>query len=261
MAQLRLKLEGRPKQISMDSFLKVMKEIPELLRELDCAVSRNRSGTLDWVVSDLKTGSAYVEIESQVIRGREDFAKQVAQYFTDGLSQIINEAVTPPLFSTGSIRRILRITRNLKAIDRQGLIVSSPDVEGRALLTSDVEPILRKLLSVHYRDIGAVEGRLDLVSLRPRRFDIYDPVRRRVVKCDLPKQLEHLVKENLGEIVEVFGVISFNAQAEPLNIEVERLRALGDKKNLPSIEDILGMAPDFTGDLSTEEFIRVIRGN
>ena len=261
MARLRLKLEGCPTQISMDSFLKVMKEIPELLRELDCAVSRSRSGTLDWIVSDLQTGSAVVEIKSQVIRGREDVAEQVAQYFTNGLAQITSEAVTPPLFTSRSIRRVLRITRNLKAFDGQELVVSSPEVDRRALLTRDAEPILLKLLSVHHRDIGAVEGRLDLVSLRPRRFDIYDPVRRSVIKCDLPRELEKLVKDNLGKIVEVFGVISFNAQAEPLNIEVERLRALGDKKSLPSIEDILGMAPDFTDDLSTEEFIRVIRGN
>lgn len=260
MARLRLKLEGRPRQISMDSFLKVMKEIPELLRELDCAVSRNRSGTLDWVVSELKTGSAIVEIESKVIRGHEDFAKQVAHYFTNGLSQISDEAVTPPLFSTSSMRRVLRITRNLSTFDGQGLIVSSPDIERKALLTRDAEPIVHRLLSVHHEDIGAVEGTLELVSFRPRRINVLDPVSRRVVKCSLPESLERSVKENLGKTVEVAGVISYNAEAEPMSIEVEHLRTL-ETENLPSIEEIIGIAPNITGELSTEEFIRVIRGS
>ena len=261
MTRLRLKLEGHPKQISMDSFLKVMKEIPELLRELDCAVSRSRSGTLDWVVSELKTGSAVVEIESQVIRGHEDFAKQVAHYFTNGLSQISDEAVTPPLFfSTSSIRRVLRITRNLSAFDGHGLMVSSPDIERKALLTRDVEPIVQRLLSVHHKDIGAVEGTLELVSFRPRRFNVLDSVSRRVVKCSLPESLEVTVKENLGKTVEVAGVVSYNAEAEPMSIEVEHLRSLETEK-LPSIEEIIGIAPDITGELSTEEFIRVIRGS
>ena len=262
MTRLRLKMEGRPKQISMDSFLKVMKEIPELLGELDCAVSRNRSGTLDWVISDLKTGSAYLEIESRVVRGNEDFAQQVAQHFTDGLIQITegSNAASPPLFSTAINRRLMRIVRNLEATGSQGLIVSSPDIEREASLTRKAEPILRELISVRYKDIGAVEGRLEAVSLRPRRFDIHDSISRRVVKCDLPTELEKVVRDNLGETVEVFGLISFNAQAEPLSIDVESLRALGSPEVLPTIEDVLGIAPDFTGDLSTEEFIRVVRG-
>ena len=262
MARLRLKMEGRSKQVSMDSFLKVMKEIPELLGDIDRAVSRNRRGTLDWVISDLKTGSAYVEIESQVIRGDEDFAMPVAQYFTDGLYQIATEAVTPPLFSEGSIRRVLRIARNLKAFGNQSLVVSSPDigvVERGAVLTGEAEPILKKLVSVHHKDIGAVEGMIEAVSLRARRFNVFESVSRKVVKCALPKELEQIVKENLGKTVEVFGTISFNAEGEHLSIEVEHIRAL-EMETLPSIEEIIGIAPDITGELSTEEFIRVVRG-
>ena len=114
--------------------------------------------------------------------------------------------------------------------------------------------------SAHYTDIGAVEGRIEIVSLRARRFEVYDSVRCRVVKCDFPKELERIVKDNLGKTVEVFGLVSFNAQAEPLSVKVENLRALGETDELPSIQDILGIAPDFTDDLSTEEFIRVARG-
>ena len=259
----RLRLEIDYERISMDSFLKVMKEIHELLGELDCAVSRNRSGTLDWVISDLKAGSAYVEIESQVVRGDEDFARQVAQAFTNGLSQIVEEAVIPPFFTVGSVRRVLRIVRNLENTGNKGLTVQSPDTEhwgrGAARLTRADEPILRELVSVRHSDIGAIEGTLELVSYRPRSFNVFDSISRKVVKCDLPEELEHLVKENLGEIVEVSGVVSFNAQAEPLSIAVEGIRALGETDELPSIQDILGIAPDITGDLSTEEFIRVIR--
>ena len=205
-----------------------------------------------------------VEIESQVVRGREDLSSQVAYSLTSGLSLIAEEAITPPLFSVSSVRRVLRIVRNLETDSNNGFMVWSPDNENigrKALLTRDLEPIVQKLVSVHHRDIGAVEGTLELVSFRPKRFNVFDSTSRRVVKCDLPESLEELVKENLGETVEVAGVVSYNADAEPLSVKVDHLRTLGDSSSLPTIEDILGMAPDFTDDLSTEEFIRVIRGN
>ena len=259
MTRLRLKMEGRSKQISMDSFLKVMKEIPELLGEIDRAVSRNRSGTLDWVISDLKTGSAYVEIECEAISGSEDCARQVAQHFMDSLSQIANGGKAAALSSPACVKRLLRIVHSLETSGSPGLIISSPDSEIEAVLTRKAKPILQQLVAIRYNDIGAVEGRIEGVSLRPRQFNIYDSVRQRVVKCTLPTELEQVVRDNLGKTVEVFGVISFNAHAEPLSVGVEHLRTL-ETETLPSIEEIIGIAPDITGELSTEEFIRVVRG-
>ena len=48
-------------------------------------------------------------------------------------------------------------------------------------------------------------------------------------------------------------------EGEPLRVEVERIRALRPREELPSIEELSGSDPDFTGGMSTEEYLRSIR--
>ena len=98
MARVTLTVQGELPEISLDSFLLILRESHYILQELDRAVSQRRDGTLKWMVSGLKPGSAVVETESRVIRGQEDFGSQVARRFTEGIHTIQTEGVTPALF-------------------------------------------------------------------------------------------------------------------------------------------------------------------
>ncbi len=261
MTRLRLKIEGRPKQLTMDSFSDVIKQSRLILRELDRAVTREKRGTLEWVVSELGVSSLYIEAESRVVRGEEDFAEQIASKFVEGISKICQDVATPPLFSVDSVNGLLRIVRILKRSGDQFLNVSLPDLEKRALLMADSEPRLVALRGVSRKVLGAVEGRLELVSIhRPyRRFNVYHSITDKAIKCTLPEEMEQTVIQSLGKRVAVSGTVAYNTLGEPLNVEVSRIRPLSEREALPSIDDVLGIAPDFTGDLSTEDYLRSLR--
>jgi hypothetical protein len=47
-------------------------------------------------------------------------------------------------------------------------------------------------------------------------------------------------------------------RGEPVSVEVQKPGLLGEGK-LPTTSDLTGCDPEFTGDLSTEEFIRRVR--
>lgn len=114
---------------------------------------------------------------------------------------------------------------------------------------------------VKYRSSGAVEGRLEMVSLHPgrRRFHICHDLTGKAVPCSLPPELEPAVKASLGRRVIVSGVVSYGEKGHPLSVRSERLRILREDGELPSPEDLLGLAPDLTGDKSTEEYIGMLR--
>ena len=116
-------------------------------------------------------------------------------------------------------------------------------------------------MGVRNKSIGSVEGRLELVSIhaRTRRFNVYHAITNRAIRCNLPKSMEQQAISSLGRRVIVSGIVSYNAAGEPVKVEVDRLRTLKKERELPSISDMLGMAPDITGDLSTEEHIRRLR--
>ena len=261
MARLRLKIESRPKQVSTLSFLYVMQQSIKILGELDRAVSRQNRGTLEWLIADVGMGSVYLDTESRVVRGDDDFAERIALNFIEGVSQVVERPVTPPLFSVDSVNGLLRIADTLKRSDGQSLTISMPELEREATLRIDSVENLRALKGVQRNNIGAVEGRLELVSIhRPyRRFNVYHSITNKAVKCTLPEELERVVIDSLGRRVSVTGTVSYNALGEPLSVEVSKIRVLQEREDLPSIEDILGLAPDFTDDLSTEEYIRSLR--
>ncbi len=116
-------------------------------------------------------------------------------------------------------------------------------------------------MEVHNESIGSVEGRLELVSIhsRTRRFNVYHAITNKAIRCNFPVAIEEQVISSLGRRVIVSGVVSYNAAGEPVKVEVDRLRTLKKENELPSIADMLGMAPDITGDLSIEEHIRQLR--
>ena len=262
MARLRLKIEGRSMQVSMDSFVRVMQQTIRILRELDRAVSRQNRNTLEWIVSDVGMGSVYWETESRVVKGDEDFAQNIALSFIDGVAQITERAAMPPLFSVDSVDGLLRIAETLKQSNGQGMTISMPYSGKKAKLRTDSIESLRALKRVQRTSLGAVEGRLELVSIHHpyRRFNVYHSITNKAVKCSLPEELEHRVIDSLGKRVSVTGTVSYNATGEPLSVEVSKIRVLKERGDLPSIEDVLGLAPDFTGELSTEEYIRSLRG-
>jgi hypothetical protein len=63
----------------------------------------------------------------------------------------------------------------------------------------------------------------------------------------------------LGSRVIVSERIRRNLKGIPVRVNTERLRALPVENEVPSLDDLMGSIPDLTGDLSTEEFVRMLR--
>ena len=261
MARVTLKVEGELRNISLDSFLLVLRESHSILQELDRALSKQRNGTLKWVVAGLQEGSAVVKVESRVIRGDEDHSLRVAQHFIDGIHTIQNEAVTPALFSLDTMTSMRRIVRYLGTNGVSALEVIAPDLNKSVELSSESSDKIQALVGVHHKSIGSVEGRLELISIhaRDRRFNVYHAITSKAVRCNLPNSMEQEVVGSLGRRISVSGLVSFNSRGEPIRVDVNHLRVFKEEGELPSIAQILGLVPDITGDLTTEEHFRELR--
>lgn len=263
MAHVTLTVQGELREISLDSFLLILRESLSILQGLDRAISQRRNGTLKWVLSGLQAGSAIVVAESRVVRGDEDFGPQVARHFVDGIYTIQTEGVTPALFSMNSMNSMRNIVRSLGTNGVSVLDIATPGLDKTVELSSEAEDKVEALVEVHHKSVGSVEGRVELISVHrgTRRFNVYHAITQKAVRCNLPEEMEDEVVYNLRQRrrVIVSGLISYNVRGEPLSIAVDHLRVLKEEKELPTIEDILGIAPDITGDLSTEDYIKGLR--
>jgi hypothetical protein len=67
-------------------------------------------------------------------------------------------------------------------------------------------------------------------------------------------------KSGVGQTVRVYGLVTYLARdSHPSSVRVEEIDILSTDEELPSLMDLRGAAPDLTGNLSSEDFIREVR--
>ena len=110
-----------------------------------------------------------------------------------------------------------------------------------------------------YRTIGSLIGRLGQIDVNNRReFRLFD--RHTDWATPVTHGPEHLgaLTEALGKTVIVSGQLWRGANSKPLRLEFRKLRVI-DFDSRRSLDDLIGIAPDFTGGLSSEEYVRRLR--
>jgi hypothetical protein len=259
MAALHMVIQGRPREITLYAFLTAIENVQQMLADLDSAISEEPHGSLDWVVADLSMGSLSIALESQPRLEDSDVGPEVAHTIVRGLSIIESEGRTPPLFTESSMRSAQRLVNVIGRDGATGLMVT--DLEQKVTMSAQASASIGQLLKVLRRAIGSVEGRLETISVHGKpKFIVYHSRTNKGITCILPP--EELVAKTipaLGHRVTVSGTVFSNARGEPMRIQAERIRIIPNDEELPTIDEIGGSDPDFTGDMTTEEYIRNIR--
>jgi len=109
---------------------------------------------------------------------------------------------------------------------------------------------------------GTVEGDLDQINVHKgiNIFYIYPQIGPNRVKCHFPESLLNDAKAAIGFQVAVVGLLKYQARSNyPNEINVEEIEVYPDETELPTMTDLRGLAPNATGELSSEEFVRKLR--
>lgn len=258
--RLQMGIEGERGKISLETFAVVVRNTFDILADLDNAVSSIPQGSLEWFIADVSFGSLVIAIESKSKLPDIDYSSKVAETFVDGLAHIQRERTTPPYFSDYDLRKAQELARRLRKDGAKAVIIHDIERQVKATISPEVVPDLGQLINVRFQDIGSVEGRLEMISIhKVPRFTIYHAITQRSIRCKFEPKLLDLVKEALGRRVVISGVVYFNYRYEAVRVDLQKLTILPKEEELPYPKDLRGMAPDFTGDKTTEEYIRSLR--
>lgn len=264
MAKITFTIEGPPGTVTLRAFLSAFQDQLTVLTEVDAALSQRPDGVLDWVVTDLRLGSLEATIASR--HRADEVAPQhdrtVARTYRNGLYAIESEGRTPGYFTD---RSLVAARRTFKLIGQDGVTgfrVTTDDFEPPLAITPRAAVNIDQLIHPGRKEIGSVEGRLNVISLAGRapRFVLYETIRHKAVSCRFaPEKLEE-IKAALGRRVLVTGVVTYNRKDEPQRIALESFRLLRDRADLPTVDSMTQGYPDLTGDLSTKEYLELVRG-
>lgn len=107
-----------------------------------------------------------------------------------------------------------------------------------------------------------IRGMLEYINIHEAKnvFRIYPDIGPAKVVCHFPENMIEPAIKAIGKYVEVRGKLIFKAVAKYAHsIIVEEIEIFEPDEQLPSIFELQGIAPDLTGDLSTDEFVRKVR--
>jgi hypothetical protein len=108
----------------------------------------------------------------------------------------------------------------------------------------------------------SVTGKLEGVDVHGRKseFYVYDPLTDQKMRCLFDEDMLEKVKESLGERVEVSGLARFNANDEPVRMQVDSLRVIRSRAFLSRLKEAQQRGiMKLTGNLSIDEALREAR--
>ena len=121
-------------------------------------------------------------------------------------------------------------------------------------VTERVAASVKDIIAPRSTTPGAVEGLLQGINSRGLLyFVIYDLVYGHRVRCDIPDTLKPCALSAFDRRVLVTGMVARDAEGHPRHITVEEIEPISSEE-LP--RSIRGLDPEFTGDLSTAEYVK-----
>jgi hypothetical protein len=122
---------------------------------------------------------------------------------------------------------------------------------------------IEKIMGADEFEIGTYTGMLDAINIHNQNiFYIYPTTHLPKLKCFFGKELKNEAVSAIGKYVTVCGVKKIKANIGdglPYEMHANEIEIHPEESELPKLEDLKGMDPNITGDLSSEEFVRGLR--
>jgi hypothetical protein len=109
---------------------------------------------------------------------------------------------------------------------------------------------------------GTVDGMLEAVNVHGKKntFGLYPIVGANRISCKFDERLLPCVRPALGKYVQIEGELKYRWREKfPYEAMATKIDVLDDWEDQPSFTEILGIAPDATGGVACEEFVRKVR--
>jgi len=255
-----LVVEGMEKDgnVRFDSFLKELQKLQSVLSRLDSAMVDGTHHSYFAVVGLKKESPATVVIEARTYPNRQDVRTQL---FTK-LSQTIQSIETgniPEDIDYALLEDLKGLTSPI-GIEIRNLSLNVNDSEFG--LTEAFSKRIDLHLSEYETCFGTIEGMLEKINVHAAAnvFTIYPDVGPRSVTCYFRQDLEEKALGAVKRRVAVSGLMKYRKTiAFPYHVDATDVEIYSLESELPDFNDLRGIAPDATGDLSSEQFIREFR--
>jgi len=253
-------LQGPGQHVRVNDFLREIQFLLNTLKETEKEIHPFKQSSLDYDIVELRTDSpATVILETRPLDQSYDPSEEVVSKFLSIIYQVSMEKMLRERISYHILQNLASMATPLGNTLTQVTI----SAKGQKFdLKKDFKKIIEQSLVSEETYPGAMRGMLEAINLHQDAnvFRIYPDVGPSKVTCRFTKELEEKAIQSIGHFVEVRGVLKYKVNAPyPHEISVDSIETFPNESELPSLRELLGVAPDATGNLLSEEFVRKLR--
>lgn len=249
---------GENNSVDLSEFVGATGNFLGLLREVDSAVAEKKTGFLRWKVTTLQhQPSPLIGVTPLLQRtATDDISVRVEREVINNVVSLTEKGERSKYLSDAALNRVERIAKTAPKIGESAIYTSTKGaMELSTRVTVKTLAQVREMTSIKSVSFGTVVGNLDSISVhRGKEFRVWDENIKRPVRCRFDSRQEAKAKDLLGKRVIVSGMINADRNGQPVSMTIETLDGVS-LDSLPTIEEMIGRVPNFTGGLSLREFL------
>jgi len=244
--------------VRLDDFIEFLRDLQTVLNATDRAVAFSEEPTVYYKISDLTHSSpATIELGARKRHADIDVRSKVLSTFVGGVADILHGR-HPVGFGASLLLEYRDLGKNLNGRIREAAFTHG-NTEARVSHTfrEKIESIVGPDRSEH----GEVSGMLDAIYAHRGRsyFWLYPPGAERI-RCFFKQEQVSKVGSGLRQHVTVSGLLRFKASMlRPYAVNVTDIDVHEQDDSLPSLTNLRGIAPNATGGVMSEDFVRRLR--
>ena len=254
-------IETESKYIRLNDFIAELSRFIEIARNAEEIISGKIGRSIYYRIIDLKQSSpACVTLEACVKDPQFDIREATINEMDDTMTKLrsgVEIKGSERFYLVESMKNFAEpLGKRLSSINvifEKSKINVDQEFKARANLYTAPEESCQ----------SSFRGMLDVINIHGinKLFWLYPEIGPAKIQCIFPGQLLELAKTALGRRVEVMGLFKYKVNAPyPHSAEVEEMIVFPYDDELPTFKDLLGIEPNLTGGLSSEDYIRKIRG-
>jgi len=251
-------LESDGGHVRLELFLKALKNLYSSLSKIDTKEAGGKRASEFVVVGLSHNSPAMVELEARPIKNRPDVRSLVVNRFNSAVFSIQSGNI-PDDIDYG----VLEDLRNIASSVGHGVASTHLDVGNESVNLTEV---FAKRIDVALADVeycyGSIDGRLEQINLHAEAnlFTIYPEFGASSITCHFKRELKDDAIAAINKRICVYGNMKYRKNAPfPHHIAIEHLEIYQDVDQLPSFDDLRGIAPDLGNGKPSEEIIREMR--
>jgi hypothetical protein len=226
--------------LSFDKFIKAQEQLAILLHEVDKTLANKNRPLINWRISQVHSGSIHLTLEGmpqdQITPSQ---ISEVIKTVERGIVTILEHPIRPKYFSD----RALESARSLAILKKRDEFMVQLGFDSRCIdLNQALIANVDEIIGGKYQSFGTVEGVLKAIDVsRQPIFRVYNLLTNKSVKCYFKTNLLDNIKEYLEKRVSVSGIVTSREDGEKIGIKVESIDIFPEEKDLPSIEEMIGI--------------------